>query len=139
MRLLKLRVRGFRRLRDATFDLDHERLLVVGGNEAGKTTLVEAIQVGIYGLAPARRGSGHGLALRLVAPWDGIPAGLALTYRLDSGRTVEADWDLSGERVQVIDLDTGEDVSQTFSGGTHGWLDCGAELIGIPGAVFNQV
>lgn len=134
-----MRVRGFKRLRALELDLDHDRLLVVGPNEAGKSTLLEALVTGLYGLAAARRGSGHSAALKQVTPWTGEPAGLGLTYDLDDGRRIEVDWDLSGERTQVVDHAGGEDISATFATGTHGWLDIGDSLLHLPATVFRQV
>ena len=139
MRLVNLRVRGFKRLRGLELDLEHDRLLVVGPNESGKSTLLEALMTGLYGLAPARRGSGHASARKPVLPWTGEPAGLCLTYDLDDGRRIEVDSDLSGERTQVIDHSSGEDISATFATGTHGWLDVGDSLLHLPGTVFRQV
>jgi recombinational DNA repair ATPase RecF len=139
VRLVQARVRGFKRLRALELDLDHERLLVVGPNEAGKSTLLEALVTGLYGLAAARRGSGHSAALKQVTPWTGEPAGLGLTYDLDDGRRIEVDWDLGGERTKVIDHGNGEDISATFATGTHGWLDIGDSLLHLPATVFRQV
>jgi uncharacterized protein YhaN len=139
MKLLHLRARGFKRFRDFELDLDHDRILVIGENEAGKSTLVEALLAGLYGLAPQRRGGGHTGALRDIAPWDGGPAAVGLTFRLDKGRVLEADWDFTSERTQVIDRGSGEDISSGLPGGTHGWVDAGGALIGIPATVFTQV
>lgn len=139
MKLVQLRVRGFRRLKDLVIDLDHERLLIVGPNEAGKSTLMEALLAGLYGLAPAKRGSGHATALRAVQPWSGEPASIALQYRLDDGRVVEVDWDFSAERTRVIDHTRGEEITADFAAGTHGWLDVGERFLGLPGGVFRQV
>jgi DNA repair exonuclease SbcCD ATPase subunit len=139
VRLARLRVRGFKRLRDVELDLGHDRLLVIGVNEAGKSTLMEALLTGLYGLAPAKRGSGHSGAMKQVLPWTGGAAGLAITYELDDGREVEVDWDLSGERTQVIDHSSGEDISGRFITGTHGWLDIGDALLHLPGSVFAQL
>jgi uncharacterized protein YhaN len=138
VRLVRLRLRGYRRLRDLELDLDHPRLLIVGPNEAGKSTLMESLMTGLYGLAPGKRGSGHTAALKDVAPWSGQAAGLSLEYRLDGGRVVEADWDLTGETTRVIDHQAGEDITATFEGGTHGWVDVGYQLLGLPGTVFQQ-
>ena len=138
MRLVKLRLRGYRRLRDLELDLDHPRLLVVGPNEAGKSTLLESLITGLYGLAPAKRGSGHVTALKDVLPWSGEAAGLSLEYRLDNGRVLENDWDLSAETTRVIDHQAGEDITATFEGGTHGWIDVGSQVLGLPGTVFQQ-
>jgi DNA repair exonuclease SbcCD ATPase subunit len=139
MRLIKLRVRGFKGLRDAELDLGHDRLLVVGPNEAGKSSLLEALVAGLYGLAPAKRGSGHAGALKQVQPWTGEPAGLNLTYSLADGRELEVDWDLSAERTRVIDRTSGEDISASFETGTHGWLDVGDAVLKLPGSVFTEV
>ena len=139
MRLIKLRVRGFKGLRDVDVDLDHNHLLVIGPNEAGKSSLLEALVTGLYGLAPAKRGSGHAGALKKVLPWTGEPAGLNLTYSLADGREIEVDWDLSGERTRVINRTSGQDISASFATGTHGWLDVGDALLKLPGSVFTQV
>ena len=139
MKLLQLRVRGFRRLNDLVLDLSHERLLVVGPNEAGKSTLMEALLAGLYGLAPAKHGSGHGPALRAVQPWSGEAASIVLQFELADGRRLEADWDFTAERTRVIDLSKGEEVTADFAPGTHGWLDLGERTLGLPGGVFRQV
>jgi DNA repair exonuclease SbcCD ATPase subunit len=139
VKLVQLRARGFRRLQELVVDLDHERLLVIGANEAGKSTLLEALLAGIFGLAPAKRGSGHAPALRAVQPWNGEPASLTLQYRLDEGRLIEVDWDFTAERTRVIDHEKGEEITADFTAGTHGWLDVGERLLGLPGGVFRQV
>ncbi len=138
MRLATLRVRGFRRFHDLEVDCDHDRVLVIGPNEAGKTTLMECLLAGLFGLAPGKRGSGHHLALRDAAPWSGEACGLSLGFRLDAGRLVETDWDLSGEHTLVIDHSGGDDISAEFQSGTHGWLDVGQALLGISATVFRQ-
>ncbi|HEV3232782.1 MAG TPA: AAA family ATPase [Candidatus Dormibacteraeota bacterium] len=138
MRLVRLRVRGFRRFRDLDLDLDHPRLLVLGANEAGKTTLLDALLAGLYGLDPVRGGRGHPAALREATPWDGGGAGLSLSLRLSDGPLIEVDWDLTGERTRVVDHGSGENISPDFATGTHGWRDVGGTLLGLPGSVFRQ-
>jgi DNA repair exonuclease SbcCD ATPase subunit len=139
VKLVQLRVRGFRRLRDLSIDLDHDRVLVVGPNEAGKSTVMESLLSGLYGLAPARRGSGHATALRTVQPWTGEPAALTLHLQLDDGRRIEVEWDFSAERTSVIDHARGEEITADFAAGTHGWIDFGEKLLGLPAGVFRQV
>jgi DNA repair exonuclease SbcCD ATPase subunit len=139
VKLLQLRVRGYRKLHDLAVDLDHDRLLVVGPNEAGKSTLMDALLAGLYGLAPAKRGSGHTGALRAIQPWSGEAAALVVRIKLDDGRTIEVDWDFSAEQTRVIDHDLGEDVTADYAPGTHGWLDVGERLLGLPAGVFRQV
>src|SRR5258708_15058541 len=139
MRLLKLRVRGFKGLRNVEFDLDHDRVVVVGPNEAGKSTFMDALVTGLYGLAPSKRGTGHAAALKRVLPWTGEPGGLSLTLALDGGTELEVDWDLSGERTRVFNHSLGQDISATFATGPHGWLDVGDSLLHLPGSVFGQV
>jgi len=139
VKLVRLRVRGFRRLRELNVDLDHDRVLVVGANEAGKSTLMESLLSGLYGLAPARRGSGQAAALRGVQPWTGEPAALTLHLRLADGRLIEVEWDFTAERTKVIDHSGGADITADFAAGTHGWIDFGERLLGLPAGVFRQV
>jgi DNA repair exonuclease SbcCD ATPase subunit len=139
VKLVRLRVRGFRRLRELNVDLDHDRVLVVGANEAGKSTLMESLLSGLYGLAPARRGSGQAAALRGVQPWTGEPAALTLHLRLEDGRLIEVEWDFTAERTKVIDHSGGADITADFAAGTHGWIDFGERLLGLPAGVFRQV
>ena len=53
MRLRSLRVDGFGRLADRTFEFGPGLNVVVGRNEAGKSTLAAALVASLYGL---RRG-----------------------------------------------------------------------------------
>jgi DNA repair exonuclease SbcCD ATPase subunit len=121
MRLLRLRVRGFKGLKDVELDLDHDRVLVVGPNEAGKSSILDALITGLYGLAPSKRGSGHAGALKQVLPWTGEPAGVNLTYGLADGRELEVDWNLSGERTRVINCTSGQDISRLVRH-RHPWM-----------------
>ena len=43
MRLVKIRIAGFRRFKDATLNLDADLIAIVGPNEAGKSSLLQAL------------------------------------------------------------------------------------------------
>ena len=51
--LLQLRVKNFRRLRDRTFSLQAGLNVVRGGNEQGKSTMLEAITYALLGATAA--------------------------------------------------------------------------------------
>lgn len=96
MKLRSLRVDGFGRLADRMFDFGPGLNVVVGRNEAGKSTLAAALVASLYGL---RRGEKERWR-----PWTSAAAyASALTYETSDGATWEVhrafDHDTKGVRV----------------------------------------
>jgi DNA repair protein SbcC/Rad50 len=87
MRLERLEIGGFGRLRDFEVDFDPRLTVLVGDNESGKSTLHRALRAALYGLdagGPGRPTDRSDWARW--APWSGDAYSLALTYRLAGGR-----------------------------------------------------
>src|SRR5207237_5600534 len=85
MRLTRIEIEGFGSLQDMELRFGPAMNLVVGPNEAGKSTLQEAIVTGLYGL---RSGDGAHSALERAdrwRPWQGGHFGLALEVVLEDG------------------------------------------------------
>ncbi len=96
MRLVSLRVDGFGRLADRFFEFGPGLNVVVGRNEAGKSTLAAALVASLYGF---RRGEKERWR-----PWaGGAPYASALTYETSDGAAWEVhrefDHDTKGVRV----------------------------------------
>ncbi|HEY6233572.1 MAG TPA: AAA family ATPase, partial [Candidatus Elarobacter sp.] len=96
MKLRSLRVEGFGRLADRSFEFGPALNVVVGRNEAGKSTLAAALVASLYGL---RRGEKDRWR-----PWgSGAPYASALTYETADGAVWEVhrafDHDTKGVRV----------------------------------------
>jgi uncharacterized protein YhaN len=87
VRIESIRVERFGRLR--SFDTGPSALpglvVVMGPNEAGKSTLFQFLTTLLYGFHPASREG------NLYAPWDGEDASGSLCVRLDAGGCVEVE------------------------------------------------
>ena len=136
MRLERLEVTGFGRLRQRRFDFGERITVVLGPNESGKSTLHRAIRAGLYGLeagGPGRPRERSDWARWL--PWVPGRFGLTLTYRLDGGRRLRVAQSFDRERVQAqVQELGGGDVTQQFRVGRA--VCPGRFHLGIDEAVF---
>jgi hypothetical protein len=82
--------------------------VVTGPNESGKSTLHEALTVGLFGFGcEDRRRSGGRSAKGLRRPWSGPPFGGVLTVVDRAGRRLRVRWDFETDLVDVTDATTG--------------------------------
>jgi DNA repair exonuclease SbcCD ATPase subunit len=130
VRLRSLRVDGFGRLADRTFEFGPGLNVVVGRNEAGKSTLAAALVASLYGLKRGEKDRWR--------PWaSGAAYASALTYATSDGATWEVhrafDHDTKG--VRVYDAD-GADAAARIGRGTS--LSPGEAHLQISLDVFLQ-
>ncbi len=136
MRLERLEVSGFGRLRQQRFDFGERITIVLGPNESGKSTLHRAIRAALYGLDAGGQGRPRERSdWARWLPWGPGRFGLTLTYRLDGGRRLRVAQTFDRDRVQAqVQELGGEDVTQQFRVGR---LVCpGRFHLGIDEAVF---
>lgn len=136
MRLERLEVGGFGRLRDLKLDLAPRLTVLWGANEAGKSTVHRAVRVALYGIAAG----GPGRAVERSdwvrwQPWDAGGYGLALTYSLAGGARYRVARRLE-EREQVVQVQEigGRDVTDRFRSGRL--VVPGQFHLGVDEAVF---
>lgn len=126
MRIERLQVGAFGRLRD--FDSGPEPLaglvVVVGPNEAGKSTLFHFLTSMMYGFSPASRDGNP------YAPWDGAEPSGSVTLRLDTGGCATVERRLLSQPVGRLESGGGvEDLrNRPLPWAEH-----------VPRAVFRQV
>ncbi|MCX7834691.1 MAG: AAA family ATPase [bacterium] len=114
MRYESIQIVGFGRLSNS-YRFPHDKLiLVMEKNEAGKSTLANALLFGIYGL-PDSRGSSRELfqRLQLLKPWSEHPFEIALDFTTSNQR-LRIKRNFTTRFVQVLDLDTNQDVTTEF-------------------------
>ncbi len=109
MRILRIRAHDFGKLNGA-LDLAPGMTVVHGGNEAGKSTWLQAIFAGLCG---RRRGRGANTLEdrefeRQFEPWNGKPWRATIKFQLDDGRRIEIQQtDLKTKESSAHDAETG--------------------------------
>lgn len=137
MRLERIDVQAFGRVRDRSVELAPALTVLLGPNEAGKSTLLRAVRAALYGVDAG--GQGRALARSDWSRWrpweDAQRYGLTLTYTLADGRRfrVARRLDSQREEAQVVELG-GREVTDSLRQGralVPGWFH-----LGIDEAVF---
>ncbi len=110
MRLIELHVDGFGKLAGRTIAFDPGVNIVYGPNEAGKSTLTQAIVATLYGHRRGKR--------ELWKPWDGARYATRLRYALKDGREfeIQRDFEHDGRNARLIDRN-GNDLTAEYSNG----------------------
>ncbi len=140
MQLIRIQVFGFGCLRGTDLQFGRGVNLVIGPNEAGKSTLQEAILTGLYGLEPARLAgrSADGDRSNRWRPWHADVFGLALEFELQDGTRMRVERDLDAETVRVVDLDSDTDITGRFMREPPEGLQVGKDLLGITKEIYNN-
>jgi uncharacterized protein YhaN len=139
MRLSRIEIEGFGSLQRMDLRFGPTMNLIVGPNEAGKSTLQEAIVTGLYGLSSGDRAR-PALAERADRwrPWEGGNFGLALEVVLEDGTQLRIERDLDAETVRVFDVSTGAELGDRFDRDPAGGLQVGRHLLGISRDIYTN-
>lgn len=141
MRITSVALPGFGRLSDFSRELAPGLNVFAGYNEAGKSTLQQAICALLYGFYDGERSRPDEAARHVrFRPWAGGPYRGSMQYELDDGRRFEVRRDFGSQDVltQVIDAVTGTDVSGEFGRGRHGNVPFARKHLGMSRAVFQS-
>jgi DNA repair protein SbcC/Rad50 len=137
VRIERVEVAGFGCLGGRDFDFAPGLNVVAGPNEAGKSTLLQAILALLYGF-PAGRGQLAGLGQRdLCLPWQGDRFSGNLVASLDDGQRYRLERDFKQERTKVYRQPGAEDVTNQFNPGRHGLVDFADQCLGLSAPVFH--
>jgi DNA repair exonuclease SbcCD ATPase subunit len=131
MRITSLDVEGFGCLSRERFAFSPNLHLVVGPNEAGKSTLQQALLAALYGLEGADGESQEAGPARW-RPWSGAAFGLTLEVELQDGMRVRIVRDWFTARFEMVDAASGENLLARF--GHH--LEAGPALLGVAREIF---
>jgi DNA repair exonuclease SbcCD ATPase subunit len=136
----RIEIGGFGRLRNLSIDLQDGLNVVTGLNEAGKSTLHQAIATALFGCfstTDRRREQDAERRRERFAPWDGGTYRVSIVTRNAHGVSLRIDWDLSGRTSFVArDAITGQDRTSAIRGVGDGVLR--ADTHGISRAVFER-
>jgi DNA repair exonuclease SbcCD ATPase subunit len=138
MRVDELKIRGYRRLHD-TFMFASGLTLVSGPNEAGKSTLHDALIRSMFGFSPEERRRHDGSSTSAdCRPWAGGQFGLTLRACDPDDRAVLAVWDFETGAVELQDANTGESLLREQPRQRADY-QIGTRLVGIARDEFMQV
>jgi DNA repair protein SbcC/Rad50 len=133
----RLEIAGFKRLA-GPYDFSPGLTLVLGPNEAGKSSLGEALVRSVWGFSRSeRRRRADGSAWERCRPWDGGPWRMVATIVDRDSRRFRAEWDFEEHSVRLLDAVTGEDLSAVVAG-KRGDVSLGAYIAGISADDFWQ-
>ncbi len=139
MKLLELEVQAFGCLHHRKFAFHPQINVFFGRNEAGKSTLQQAVLALLYGFYDGGRALQRELhAHEKYRPWSAEAYAGSLKFQLDDGATLLVQRDFSKEevRTQLLDAVTGEDLSHRYSRGRHGKIDFIEKQLGMSRQVF---
>ncbi|MGE5282731.1 MAG: AAA family ATPase [Chloroflexota bacterium] len=110
-----LDVRGFKHLR-GNFALSPQLTVVLGRNEAGKSTMHEALLRTLFGFSKReRRRSAGESSLTRCRPWGGGAFAINAVVHAARGR-LRIEWDFERHAVTLIDMESNEDRSSEVLG-----------------------
>ncbi len=142
MQLTQIDLLGFRQLVDRSFDFKSGLNLVYGPNEVGKSTLMEAVAIMLYGFFDTGRISSKDHdTLNRYKPWSHMEAfGGTLKYRLSNGEAFEIRRTFAPEiSTTLIRMSDQRNLTDTFRAESHGRLYFAEEQLGIGKYVFENV
>ena len=139
MKIHRVEIAGFGKLRDLNLELAPRINLFFGENEAGKSTLQRAFLALLYGFYEGNRATKVENEDREIwCPWKEASYGGALEYELDDGRhfRIQRDFKTDDVPTKVLDLSTGRDVTSDFGIGRHGNVPVVKQQLGMPRSIF---
>jgi DNA repair exonuclease SbcCD ATPase subunit len=146
MRLRRIELEGFGCLKDFRAEFASGINVVFGLNEAGKSTLQQAICAMLYGFYEGERGKADEKRRHeRFRPWAGGSEGSTafrgvLDYEMQAGEAFEVRRDFSSPDLptQLIDLALSADVTSRFGQGRHGNVPFARSQLGMSRGVFQS-
>lgn len=140
MKLIELHLKAFGCLSSRDFQFQPRINVIFGPNEAGKSTLQQAIVALLYGFYDNQRALPRERETHArFRPWrNGTDYAGSLHYQLADGGRLIVHRDFSSDEVttQLFDGLTGEEVTGRFSRGRHGRVDFMEKQAGMSREVF---
>ena len=140
MRIRRIDIEAFGCLSDFSADVAPGLHVFFGPNEAGKSTLQQAILALLYGFYAGDRARPAESAQRQrYTPWSDARYAAKLEYALQDGRQFRVDRNFLTPDVATTlwDIVVGRDLTKEFGLGRHGNVPFMAKQLGMPKGVFE--
>jgi len=141
MKFIHLAVQGFGKLESLKIDFSPQLNLVWGPNEAGKSTLQQALLAALYGFYQGdRAGTLEKQEHLRFKPWARAAYALQLIYSLENGQQFQILRNFADDDVptKVLDALTGKDLTKQFKIRRHGNISFAREHTGLSREIFES-
>ncbi len=113
MKLEKLKINAYGKLKDKEIELKKQINVIYGKNESGKSTILNFITNMLYGISKNKNGKAYS-NFEKYKPWDGEDFSGKIEYVLDNGETFEVFRDFRKKNPQIFN-EKKEDISKQFN------------------------
>ena len=138
MRIEKLDIKSFGKIKDLQLTFSPGMNMVYGGNETGKSTLQAFIKAMLFGLKSGRTSKDGALPpLKRYKPWLEGDYGGSMEYRLDSGKAFRIERNFNTNAVAVYDQFY-NDVSGSFDLTREKGLQFAEKHLGMGESCFER-
>ncbi len=142
MRIVNVHIDGFGTLSEEDFAFKPGFNLVFGPNEAGKSTLQQAILALLYGFYSGERITKHEKELHArFRPWQGAHYSGKIIVQLDNDTRymITRDFDTPEPQTHIYEAETGKEVTERFHRKRRGYVGFCERITGMSRAVFESV
>ena len=136
MVIKSLKIEGYGELNKLTIHFNSGFNMIFGANESGKSTLTRCIAALLYGQSSLDR---KGIKEKeIMRPWDGSNYRASMVYELKNKGKFRIYRDFENEKVTVTHLDTGKEITDSFSRDSNGEPGFAKEHLGIDNKCFSS-
>ena len=140
MRITRLKLDGFGILVDQQFEFEAGLNVILGPNEAGKTTLQQAILALLFGFySGSRLAAPEKQVHSRFRPWTTNRYGGKLYLRLDNNTPIliARGFELQEPETHIYDTNTGKEITAQFVRKRRGYVNFAESALGLSRAVFE--
>ncbi len=113
MKINKLKINSYGKIKDKEIDLDEKVNVIYGKNESGKSTLLKFIINSFYGISKNKNGKEYS-DFEKYKPWDTEDFSGKVEYELDDGEKFEVFRNFRKKNPQIFN-ENKEDISKQFN------------------------
>ena len=113
MKINKLKINSYGKIKDKEIDLDEKVNVIYGKNESGKSTLLKFIINSFYGISKNKNGKEYS-DFEKYKPWDTEDFSGKIEYQLDDGEKFEVFRNFRKKNPQIFN-ENKEDISKQFN------------------------
>jgi DNA repair exonuclease SbcCD ATPase subunit len=137
VRIERVEVAGFGCLVGREFEFAPGLNVICGPNEAGKSTLLQAVLALLYGLLNTRGRRSGPTVREQYQPWQGGRYAGAISLVLDAGEKYTIERGFDSQRTTIYRNPGATDITQEYAQGRHGQVDFADRQLGMSAAVFQ--